>query len=84
MIQQGTAGTSSGPGLQQILSQASLSSGGTVNAQHFYITARMYNSGAVAPSGDLGQGQATHCYASDIANRLTGWVLAPHECTLDG
>jgi len=28
-------------------------------------------------------GIATHCYASDIANRLTGWVWAPHGCTLD-
>ena len=40
--------------------------------------------GSVDPSGDLGKGISTHCYASDIANRLTGWVMAPHDCYLDG
>lgn len=44
----------------------------------------MYNGGSVDPSGDLGKGCCTKCYASDIANRLTGWVLAKHDCDLDG
>lgn len=70
----------------------------------YYRAARMYNSGVVDPSGDLGNGCCTHCYgtsgqisrscfdvlltmllptASDIANRLRGWVDAPSLCTLD-
>jgi hypothetical protein len=28
-------------------------------------------------------GIATHCYSSDIANRLTGWVNADHGCACD-
>ena len=78
MIQEGTSGTASGDGLSQCLSEA-----GTSDVSAFYRAARIYNSGSIAPSGDLGQGVATHCYASDIANRLTGWVQAPHTCTLD-
>jgi hypothetical protein len=44
----------------------------------------MYNGGSVDPSGDLGKGCCTKCYASDIANRLMGWVKANHNCPLDG
>lgn len=44
--------------------------------------ARIYNSGSIAPSGNLEDGIATHCYSSDIANRLTGWVNAATKCTL--
>ena len=79
MIQEGTGGTASGDGLAQCLDEA-----GTSDVSAFYKAARIYNSGSIAPSGDLGQGVATHCYASDIANRLTGWVQYPHNCTLDG
>jgi len=50
----------------------------------YYRAARAYNSGAVNPSGDLGKGCCTHCYASDVANRLTGWVTGDNQCTLDG
>lgn len=50
----------------------------------FYIAARLYNSGSVDPSNKLEKGIATHCYSSDIANRLTGWVQAAHGCNLDG
>lgn len=39
----------------------------------WYKAARIYNSGHIAASGNLGDGIATHCYASDIANRLVGW-----------
>lgn len=52
-------------------------------ASQAYRAARIYNSGRVDPSGDLGKGIATHCYASDVANRLTGWVHAKSTCTLD-
>ena len=79
MIQEGTGGTASGDGLAQCLNEA-----GSTDVSAFYKAARIYNSGSIAPSGDLGQGVATHCYASDIANRLTGWVQYPHNCTLDG
>ncbi|KAH8692284.1 hypothetical protein BGW36DRAFT_438298 [Talaromyces proteolyticus] len=79
MISDGTAGTDAGDGLANCLNQAT----GT-GSQAFYEAARIYNSGSVDPSGDLGAGVATHCYASDIANRLTGWVNAAHGCTLDG
>ncbi len=33
----------------------------------FYKAARIYNSGSIASSGNLEDGIATHCYASDIA-----------------
>jgi len=52
-------------------------------AQAYYRAARFYNSGEIDPSGDLGKGSATHCYASDIANRLSGWTNAAKTCTLD-
>ncbi|TKA33760.1 hypothetical protein B0A50_00596 [Salinomyces thailandicus] len=76
-IKDGTEGTASGDGLQQLLAQT-----GASDTSRFYKAARMYNSGSVDPSGDLGKGVATHCYASDIANRLTGWVKATTLCTL--
>ncbi|KXL43511.1 hypothetical protein M433DRAFT_155821 [Acidomyces richmondensis BFW] len=79
MIEDGVSGTNAGDGLKQLLKKAP----GT-GATKFYQAARMYNSGAIAPSGDLGQGCCTHCYASDVANRLTGWVKAANKCTLDG
>lgn len=77
MIREGTAGTNSGDGLAQCIN---LSNSGSVTG--FYKAARIYNSGSIDPSGDLCQGIATKCYASDIANRLTGWVIAPHSCNL--
>ena len=52
-------------------------------AEAHYRAARLYNSGEIDESGDLGKGSATHCYSSDIANRLTGWTDSPKLCTLD-
>lgn len=75
MIVDGAAGTSQGAGLQQCLAQV----GGSGVVQ-YYRAARQYNSGSVAPSGNLGQGGATSCYASDIANRLLGWSSGPSSC----
>ena len=49
----------------------------------YYRAARLYNSGEIDDSGDLGKGSATHCYVSDIANRLVGWTDSEHGCTLD-
>jgi hypothetical protein len=79
MIVDGVMGTRFGDGLQQLLKKA----GGGGHVQYFRA-ARMYNSGSLHPSGDLGAGIATHCYVSDVANRLTGWVRAASTCSLDG
>lgn len=79
MIREGSAGTSSGDGLAQCINQS-----GSSGATAFYKAARIYNSGSIDSSGDLCKGIATHCYASDIANRLTGWVYAAHACNKDG
>lgn len=78
MVQEGTGGTLWGDGLAQCLNHA-----GTSDVSAFYMAARLYNSGSIDESWDLGKGIATHCYASDIANRLTGWVQYPKNCTLD-
>lgn len=77
MVREGTAGTNSGDGLAQTLNQA-----GAKDVTAYYKAARIYNSGSIDRSGDLEKGIATHCYASDMANRLTGWVSAPHGCNL--
>lgn len=78
MIREGSAGTSTGDGLAQCINLS-----GSSGATAFYDAARLYNSGSIDSSGDLCKGIATHCYASDIANRLTGWVMAAHSCNLD-
>ncbi|OAQ97211.1 hypothetical protein LLEC1_07758, partial [Akanthomyces lecanii] len=75
MIEDGVNGTPSGDGLKQLLAKA-----GGNDAAAFYKAARMYNSGSVDPSGDLGKGVATHCYVSDIANRLLGWSQGVGGC----
>jgi hypothetical protein len=77
MVEDGVAGTSTGPGLQQLVDQAA---GET--AQKYYRAARMYNSGSLDASGSLGRGGATACYCSDIANRLLGWSQGPSQCTV--
>lgn len=75
MISDGTGGTSAGDGLKQCLAAQS----GEESAK-YYKAARTYNSGSIDPSGNLGAGIATHCYSSDIANRLTGWAGDVTEC----
>ena len=80
MIEDGTQGTSQGDGLVQLINQQTV-----VGAEAFYRAARLYNSGSIPSNGDLGGSPgATLCYASDIANRLSGWVTAARTCTLDG
>jgi len=69
MIRDGVPGTSSGDGLVQCIRKA-----GSSDVSKYYKAARIYNSGSIAPDGDLAAGCCMHCYASDIANRLTGWV----------
>ncbi|KAG9245988.1 hypothetical protein BJ878DRAFT_417994 [Calycina marina] len=71
MIVDGTEGTSSGGGLTE-----GLNTYGEV-----YSAARVYNSGSIASSGNLSDGNgAVACYVSDIANRLTGWVNGASTC----
>ncbi|RAH68270.1 uncharacterized protein BO66DRAFT_327196, partial [Aspergillus aculeatinus CBS 121060] len=80
MIKDGAIGTSDadGYGLASLLDKSA-----RTNAAGFYRAARMYNSGAwsIPSSGNLSGAGATACYASDIANRLTGWVSAATKCT---
>ncbi|OGE54037.1 hypothetical protein PENARI_c006G01609 [Penicillium arizonense] len=75
MIEDGTTGTSAGDGLQQCYQAQSGS-----EVAKYYKAARTYNSGSIDASGNLGQGGATHCYASDIANRVRGWAGDVSEC----
>lgn len=77
MVQEGSMGTLRGDGLVQDMNEA-----GYTGAQSFYRAARLYNSGSIPQDHDLGGPGATRCYATDIANRLTGWVLAASKCTL--
>lgn len=40
-----------------------------------WVALRLYNSGSVAPSGDLNDGNgATAHYVIEVANRLRGWA----------
>lgn len=68
MIDDGANGTPAGDGLKQTLAQA-----GNDETAKWYRAARIYNSGSLGGE-NLGLGIATHCYASDVANRLIGWV----------
>ncbi|OCT47320.1 glycoside hydrolase [Cladophialophora carrionii] len=80
MIFDGVGGTSTGDGLAKILNQLASSSN---DAQAYYRAARQYNTGSIAQDGDLDVGgRSTNCYASDVANRLTGWVWAESACSL--
>ena len=72
MLSDGVSGTAAGDGLAADLQQQSQL--GFTAAQLYYRAARVYNSGRVASNQRLECGGATHCYASDIANRLTGWA----------
>lgn len=52
------------------------------HSRAFYLAAKYYNGGSIPASNKLEDGCCTRCYASDIANRLTGWVLTPTGCPL--
>ncbi|KAJ5100743.1 hypothetical protein N7456_006795 [Penicillium angulare] len=79
MILDGAEGTPAGPGLKALVAQE----GGTTEVTSYYMAASAYNSGAVASSGNLGQGGATHCYVSDVASRLMGWTDGSSLCAPD-
>ncbi|KAJ5281464.1 hypothetical protein N7478_006836 [Penicillium angulare] len=76
MIVDGVEGTTDGDGLKQLIAQE----GGSDDATSYYKAARCYNSGSIASDGNLGQGIATHCYVSDVANRLLGWTSGTSSC----
>ncbi|EEA19834.1 hypothetical protein TMatcc_009975 [Talaromyces marneffei ATCC 18224] len=82
MLLDGTSGTETGDGLASLLDRYVTAGEDGGMSQVFYKAARAYNSGSVAASGNLQDGGATPCYASDVANRLTGWVSAGHACSL--
>ena len=83
MIMDGTAGTCYGDGLAGLLSQAvahnqanNVPGVSEDYSQIYYQAARLYNSGSYKPDWyNLNDAAgATASYASDIANRLTGWL----------
>ncbi|KAF7558712.1 hypothetical protein G7046_g5440 [Stylonectria norvegica] len=79
MIRDGVSGTPDGEGLQQILVKTKAVIGSHVARVH-YAAARMYNSGSVDYT-NLNNGLgSTPCYASDVANRLSGWTMAASQC----
>ncbi|EGX88961.1 muramidase, putative [Cordyceps militaris CM01] len=79
MIRDGTSGTAAGDGLKQVLAKAQ-SATGDGGVRKYYAAARLYNSGS-ATYGNLNDGRgSTNCYSTDVANRLTGWTLAPSKC----
>jgi hypothetical protein len=79
MIREGTGGTPDGNGLAGTINQAQADTGAS-DARAFYAGARVYNSGS-ANYQDLNDGRgSTKCYATDVANRLTGWTLAATGC----
>ena len=75
MVHDGTMGTDLGWGLFQYVNEARRTCSG---AQAFYKAARFYNSGPFSMPADADLSShvnaATPQYASDVANRLTGWV----------
>ena len=83
MISDGVAGTAKGSGLAGAITASNAGLESVEFAEAYYRAARFYNSGVIDGSGDLEKGSATHCYASDVANRLVGWVDSPTACELD-
>lgn len=78
------AGGPEGHGFAEDINEQSGKVGNDV-AWAYYRASRQYNSGSIDSSDDLEKGgPGKHCYASDIANRLMGWVDAASTCTLDG
>jgi hypothetical protein len=85
-VRDGVAGTDEGDDAHGFAVDINLQADveGVEFAEAYYRAARVYNSGAIDDSGDLGEGKGTRCYVSDLANRLTGWVDSDHHCDLDG
>ncbi|KAI0204421.1 hypothetical protein F4808DRAFT_342192 [Astrocystis sublimbata] len=80
MINDGTAGTPAGDGLQQTLGTASGNYGGS-DAAAYYAAARLYNSGSIDYTNLNNGFTSVACYSDDVANRLTGWTLSASACS---
>lgn len=79
MIRDGVKGTPAGPGMMGTIAQAKTETN-DAGSRAVYAGARIYNSGS-ATITNLNDGRgSTPCYASDVANRLVGWVQAPSAC----
>jgi hypothetical protein len=62
-----------------------MKSKGGVNTKNYYLAAKMYNSGVNSDLVSLSiSSSGTPCYASDIANRLTGWTGGQSSCPKSG
>ncbi|KIN01735.1 hypothetical protein OIDMADRAFT_122110 [Oidiodendron maius Zn] len=73
MIYEGVVGASEDPDDVSLLKMITRSALGSVG--DLYRAARMYNSGPEASLWNLEDGGAANgSYASDVANRMTGWV----------
>ncbi|KAI0467606.1 putative muramidase [Xylaria cf. heliscus] len=79
MIRDGVAGTSSGDGLKQLLTKT-VAHYGSYQPAAYYAAARLYNSGSVDYKHLENGFTSVGCYASDVANRATGWTLAASSC----
>lgn len=88
MITEGTNGTvatvgaaNGGDGLVQSIAKSQKSSS---DVARFYAGAHIYNGGSAEYNpNDMNSGCCTACYASDVANRLTGWATGEGSpCTL--
>lgn len=77
MITDGVGLTTSS-GLMQTVKRS-----GATGDSKYYKGAVLYNSGVQPPNWNLGKGRSNACYASDIANRLMGWVADSSPCNRD-
>ena len=78
MVQDGAGGVNGNAGLEQTLSQAPASA----TAQKIYQASVIYNGGSTSfTPTDLSKTGGRPCYASDMANRLIGFV-GTSACTL--
>jgi hypothetical protein len=75
MINGGVLGTASGEDMQQLVEEA-----GVDDVSKYYRVLVLYNSVVLPESGNVGNGRATACYASDLANRLMGWTGIGRTC----
>lgn len=68
-------GITTNAGLKQTVARSK-----ATDVSKYYKGAVLYNSGVMPASGNLGQGRSNPCYASNIANRLMGWVGDSSPC----
>ncbi|KAH8901163.1 hypothetical protein GQ53DRAFT_850597 [Thozetella sp. PMI_491] len=71
-------GLTTDAGLKQTVAESK-----ATDVSKYYKGAVLYNSGVLPKSGNLGQARSNACYASDIANRVMGWVEDQSPCNRD-